>query len=117
MNDEYEFPEYAPNWGQENEEDAYFWSPSMEKLHKPDYLVDKNEGILWKHVVSGLKNLCKETNTTGPFSSKQISQAVIYALVEDTINQLEKDGLIEIVDGDKVRLTEKGKKATKYLGL
>lgn len=114
---EYEFPEYAPDWGQKDKEDVYFWSPSMENLHKPDYIVDEKEGIMWKHVVEGLKTLCEKTNTTGPFNSEQISEAVTYAVVSDTIDKMVEDGLLEIVDGDRVRLTEKGKNAAKFLGL
>lgn len=113
-NDEYEFPEYAPNWGQ-SEDEEYWWSPTMERQHSLDYVVDKKEGILWRHVVRGMRNLCKSTKTDGPFNSSQISKAIYYAVIEDTIDQMVKDGLVEIVNGDMVKLTEKGKNLAQHL--
>lgn len=118
--DNYEFPEYAPNWKDSidgDDEHGWFWDDSKADAMPPNEVVDKEQGIEWHHVVSALRKLKAEKLYSGPFTDDEVSDAITEVIVDETLLSLKAKGLIEFSDDEETsfNLTTLGKEVAEEL--
>ncbi len=114
----YEFPDYAPKWKDEidgDDELGWFWDESKADLEKPNQIMDAEKGVEWRHIVSAMRGLVAKYQYSGPFSDKQVSDAITEVIVDETLASLVAKGLITFEDEDSYKLTELGKQVAEEL--
>lgn len=117
-NEDYEFPDYAPNWQGEvdgDEETGWMLNEEMVNAYPPDFIIDEEHGTCWGHMVQTMRNLQERHQHSGPFSTKEVTDELNRIQTMEALKSLEAKGLIEFVGPDSYKLTPLGEELAKHM--